>query len=479
MFKTIRWKLTLWYAGLLVIILIILGFALYQALRHSLMSEAIDTVVTRAQQISSFIETPEAGVTSEREGTFIDISDPDLVKKFSSESIYIEIRDGEGVLVNHSFLLREHHLNGGTLVSKLKTTGPGTLELRHLSELGRMIVYTLPLMREGQNLGTVKVGRSLKFMDSALDRLQLLLLFLFGGGFLLAVGVGTALAKAALSPIDHITKTARQIGAEGLNQRLNLKGPEDEVTRLADAFDEMLDRLETAFQRERRFTADVSHELRTPLTIIKGTAEVARRGGAKSPGEYREVLQSIESEADRMTKITKSLLTLARADAGQLRLKMGKVDLDEIVEEVQEELASLAEQKGIDLKTKIVTPVEIEGDEGRLKRLLSNLLENALKYTPNRGQIVLTLERDNHWVKLTVADTGVGIPDRDLPHIFERFYRVDRARSREEGGAGLGLSIVKWIVLAHGGHIEVASRLGRGTTFTVWLPLAERSKPKD
>ncbi|MFQ6089944.1 MAG: sensor histidine kinase [Candidatus Bipolaricaulia bacterium] len=469
MFKTIRWKLTLWYAGLLAIILILLGVTLYQAFRHSLMAEAIDTVVTRAQQISSFIETPEGGAAGE--GTFIDITDPDLVKKFSSEGIYIEIRDGEGRLVNRSFLLGGYHLNGGTLVARLKTAGPGTLELRRLPEVGRMVIYTLHLRRGGQDIGRVQVGRSLRFMDRALDRLQILLLFIAGGGFLLAVGVGIILARAALAPIDRITRAARQIGAGDLHQRLNLRGPDDEVTRLAKAFDEMLDRLERSFQRERRFTADVSHELRTPLTIIKGTAEVALRGGAKGPGEYREALQSIQSEADRMTKITRSLLTLARADAGQQRLEVGKVDLAGLVKEAQEKFAPLAERKGSTLEAKIALHLEIEGDEERLKQLLSNLVENALKYTQSGDRIELALEREGPWAKLTVADTGIGIPEEDLPHIFERFYRVDRARSREEGGAGLGLAIAKWIVEAHGGRIEVQSQPGQETIFTVRLPL--------
>lgn len=474
MFRTIRWKLTFWYAGLLAVILIILGVTLYQALQHSLMAEAISTVKARAQQISSFIETPETETTGEGQGTFIDITDPDLVRNFSLEGIYIEILDEEGRLVNHSFLLREHRLDGGKLLSNFKTDTSGVLELRDIPDLGRMIVYTLPLISRGQKLGAVKVGRSLHFMDSALDRLQLLLLFLSGGGLILAMGVGAALAKAALSPIDRITRTAHQISAEGLNRRLNMNGPDDEVTRLANAFDEMLDRLETAFQREQRFTADVSHELRTPLTIIKGTAEVALRGEAKDPREYRGALATIDAEVDRMTNITESLLTLARVDAGQQPLEMNPVNLGEITENVCEKFAPFAEKKGVSLKSRANPPLWVNGDEGRLKQLLDNLIANALKYTPSGGKVELSLEKDGDWAKVTIADTGIGIPKDDLPHIFERFYRVGRARSRAEGGTGLGLSIAKWIVEAHGGRIDVKSKVGKGTVFTVWLPLSPR-----
>lgn len=470
MFKTIRWKLTFWYASLLAIILILLGVTLYQVLQHSLMAEAINTVEVRAQQITNFIEAPETRNAGEGQGTFIDITDPDLVNKFSSGGVYIEIRDPQGKVVNHSPLLSQAQIEEEVSISRLSSSGPGCLELLRIPELGRMIVYVLPLVRKGQNLGTVKVGQSLHFVDGTLNRLKLLLLFLSGGGLILAIGVGAALAKGALSPIDHITKTARQIGARGLNQRLNMNGPDDEVTRLANAFDEMLDRLETAFQRGQRFTADVSHELRTPLTIIKGTAEVALRG--KEPQDYREALVTIDDEVDRMANIIDALLTLARADAGQQQLEMGTVDLKELVESVHTAFAPIAAEKNIVLN-KTAASIKVRGDPDRLRQLLHNLVANALKYTPRGGAVTLSLEKDGDWAKITVADTGIGIPEKDLPHIFERFYRVDRARSRAEGGAGLGLSIVKWIVDAHGGRIEVRSEVGKGTVFTVWLPSAD------
>lgn len=470
MFKKIRWKLTLWYAGLLAVILIVLGVALYQALEHSLMTEAIRTAVTRAQQISAFIDVPETSDTGNGEGTFVDIADPDLVNKFSSEGIYIEISDQGGQVVNHSFFLEKHRLSESGLLSILKSSAPGTLEIRSFPDLGRMVVYSMPLSRNGQSLGTVKVVRSLTLMDRALDRLQLLLWFLSGGGLILAIGVGAALAKAALSPIDHITKTARQIRAEGLNRRLNLSGPNDEITRLANAFDEMLDRLETAFQRERQFTADVSHELRTPLTVIKGTAEVALRGN--DPQEYAKALTTVDGEVDRMSNIINALLTLARADAGQQQLETETVNMKDLVEDACATFTPLAAKKGISLDTEAGAAVEVYGDQERLRQLLHNLVANAVNYTPRGGVITISLGNDGDWAKITVIDTGIGVPAGDLPHIFERFFRVDRARSRAEGGAGLGLSIVKWIAEAHGGKVDVRSEVGKGSEFTVWLPSA-------
>ena len=471
LFKTIRWKLTFWYAGLLAVILIILGVTLYQVLQHSLITEAINTVEARTRQISSFIETPEATNTGGGQGTFVDITDPDLINKFASEGVYIEIKNPQGKIVNLSPLLRKIRMSEGTVVSRLSTAGPGRLELVRVPEFGRMVVYTLPLIRNGHNLGTMTVGRSLHFVDETLAQLKMLLLFLSGGGLILAMVVGAALAKGALSPIDRITKAARQIGAKGLNQRLKMNGPDDEVTRLANAFDEMLDRLETAFQREKRFTADVSHELRTPLTIIKGTAEVALR--AKNPRDYQEALATIDDEVDRMTNIINSLLTLARADAGQQQLEMKTMNLVDLVDSVYAAFLPIAAGKKIAFNKTATPLIEIRGDPNRLRQLLHNLIANALKYTPSGGMVTLSLAKDGAWAKIAVADTGIGIAEKDLPHIFDRFYRVDRARSRAEGGAGLGLSIAKWIVEAHGGRIEVKSEAGKGTIFTVWLPATD------
>lgn len=471
LFKKIRWKLTLWYAGLLAVILVILGVALYQALEHSLMAEAIRTVVDRAQQISSFIDAPDKGDETTGEGTSIDIADPDLVNKFSSEGIYIEITNEKSQVVNDSFFLQKHRLDSTRLLSRLKSSVPGSLEMRRFPELGRMLVYSMPLSRNGQSIGTVKVVRSLRLMDDTLERVQFLLLFLFGGGLILAIAVGATLSKAALSPIDHITKAARQIRAEGLSRRLHLDGPDDEVTRLADAFDEMLDRLEAAFQRERQFTADVSHELRTPLTVIKGTAEVALRGN--DPQEYAEALTTVNDEVDRMSNIIDALLTLARADAGQLLLETQTVNMKELVEDACSTFTPLAAKEGISLNAESGESVEVPGDRERLRQLLRNLVVNAIKYTPQGGKITISLDKDGNWAKIVVTDTGMGIPQNNLAHIFERFYRVDQARSRAEGGAGLGLSIVKWIVDAHGGKIDAKSEFGKGSTFTVWLPSAE------
>jgi heavy metal sensor kinase len=463
--------LTLWYAGLLTIILIALGFTLYHALRHSLMTEAINSVVVRAQQITSFIELPETSSADEETGTFIDINDPELIHRFSSDGIYIQIKDATGLLVNKSSFLPNLRLDEGNLISTLNNPGSGTLVLRNVTEIGRMIVYTVPVLRNGQPLGTVTVGRSLQFMDDALERLLLLLLFLSGGGMILAMAVGAALAKVALSPIDRITKTARQINAEGLHRRINLQGPNDEITRLANAFDEMLDRLNTSFQREQRFTADVSHELRTPLTIIKGTAEVSLRNPSSTRQDYKAALESINCEIDRMTNIADSLLTLARADAGQQHLEMNPTDFSELIEQTAAKFIPLAAKKRIALETTITAHLWINGNKERLQQLVGNLIQNAIKYTPPDGRIDLSLKDNENMVEMKIVDTGVGIPEADLPHIFERFFRVDQTRSRAEGGSGLGLSIAKWIVEAHGGQIEASSTFGSGTSILVRLPI--------
>jgi signal transduction histidine kinase len=250
-----------------------------------------------------------------------------------------------------------------------------------------------------------------------------------------------------------------------LDKRISQVGPQDEVGRLAKTFNIMLDRLEELFRAQQRFIADISHELRTPLTTIRGNVDLMRR----MKSEDDESLNAIQAESDRMTRMVGDLLLLAQADAGQT-IRRERVELDTLLLEVYRQMRLMAE--GIQLSIGEEDQAIVMGDADRLKQLLLNLVDNACKYTPKGGQVVLGLRCAEGWAQLSVADTGLGIPAQDLPHIFERFYRVDKARSRVAGGTGLGLSIVQWIAQAHGGKIDVQSEPGQGTTFTVHLPLA-------
>jgi heavy metal sensor kinase len=286
---------------------------------------------------------------------------------------------------------------------------------------------------------------------------------------LIASVVGWFLAVKALKPVDEITRMARRIGAESLDERLLIEGPPDEIGRLAETFNEMIARLERSFKQVRQFTADASHELKTPLTVLKGEIEVALRSGA-SAEELKEVLLSNLEETDRMSYIVKNLLDLARADVEAVRTE---VSLDSVLAERFEHFRKMAVTEGIELDIRKNIPLTVSGDPVRLGQLIYNLIDNAFKYTPRGGMVELFLEKSDREAILKVKDTGVGIAKEALPYVFDRFYRVDKARTSREGvvgGVGLGLSICKEIAGSHGGTIEVTSELGKGSTFTVRLP---------
>lgn len=334
-----------------------------------------------------------------------------------------------------------------------------------------MRARTTPIVRDGAIVGALEAGMA---DDDVKDTLQSLLIII-AVAYPLALGVaslgGAFLAGRALGPIDSITQAARRISAEDLSQRLNLSLPDDEIGRLAQTFDEMIARLEEGFRRQRQFTADASHELRTPLTAIKGQVEVAL-GNERDAQTYREVLQVVNEETDRLIRLTGSLLTLARADAGGLPLSRERLELGELAAAVMEQVSPVAEAKGVRLEDGGDPGLEVVADEDLLIQLLLNLLDNAVKYTEASGSIVVRWRAVNGVVEISVRDTGAGIAPEHLPHVFDRFYRADPARSRAEGGVGLGLSICRWIADAHGGTIQVESAPGRGSTFTVRLPQA-------
>jgi signal transduction histidine kinase len=272
--------------------------------------------------------------------------------------------------------------------------------------------------------------------------------------------------------MDRVTKTARSISRSGdLGRRLEQPRTLDEVGRLAQTFNEMLARIEGLFRAQQRFVADVSHELRSPLTAIRGNLDLLERGAADDPAARQEALGAMDVEVQHMSRLVADLLTLARADAG-VPIEKQPVELDTILLDVYRHARLTAQ--GVTISIANEDQVTVQGDPDRLKQLFLNLTDNALKYTPAGGRVTLAWERADGWVRVAVADTGIGIAPENLPHLFERFYRADKARSREQGGTGLGLAIAKWIAEAHGGKILVESQVGKGSTFTVLLPLAKQ-----
>jgi len=271
----------------------------------------------------------------------------------------------------------------------------------------------------------------------------------------------------ALSPVKRVTATAQSIASSSdLSRRVNYHGPKDEIGKLAATFDSMIEQLDGLLRSQRSFVADASHELRGPLTVIRGNLDLLRRN--LSEEDRQESLRALEAEGARMARIVNDLLVLAEVESGPLEQQQ-TVSLKDMILDAQDRALLLAGERQIVIGRQ--DDLWVKGDAHKLEQLIGNLVGNAIKYTPDGGTITLSLFQEGDWARLEVTDTGIGIPPEHLPHIFDRFYRVDKARSRAGGGTGLGLAIVKGIVLQHGGKVEVTSELGKGSTFTVWLRL--------
>ncbi len=309
-------------------------------------------------------------------------------------------------------------------------------------------------------------------LDQALDRFRLILKETLPFLVVLASLAGYWLSGRALAPVNAIIETARGVGVQNLSSRLAVPGANDELRRLSETLNAMLGRLEASVKRLTQFTADASHDLRTPVALIRSSAELALRR-PRTEDEYRESLSRILAASEETTHLIENLLTLARADAGAADLHFRDIDLVPQLERVAEEAGILAAGKGIQVASELAAgPVRVSADHSALSRLLLIVLENAVKYTPPGGKIALRLSNGAGHARIEIRDTGIGIAEKDLPHIFERFYRADQARSREPGGSGLGLAIARWIVDLHGGKIEAQSAFGHGSLFSITLPIA-------
>jgi heavy metal sensor kinase len=327
-----------------------------------------------------------------------------------------------------------------------------------------------PVIRAGRTVGWLQIAQSLESLKDIaqevpteiLLNLPLILLFTVLGGLFLS--------NRALSPIRRITQTAQAITATDLTQRIHYQGAADEVGQLAITFDQMLDRLQAAFDREQRFTADAAHEMRTPLTVMKGKLEVTR-SRLRSPSEYDQLLQKLEQDVDRLIRLTKGLLLLAKIDQGQLPFALESIDLTELLDIIIEQVEPLAATRQIMLLTDLAQDLWTKGDPDHLTSAFLNLLDNAVKYTPEAGVVRLEARRQSEEIQILISNTGAGIAAEHLPHLFERFYRVESARS--QGGAGLGLAISQEMIRRHGGTIQVSSD-ARTTCFTVLLPLEHK-----
>jgi len=451
---SLRLRLTFIYSVLMGTILLVFGAAAYALVNNVLLSRVDDVL---AEVSSDFVNL--ATVNPVEEVQFL--SPPADVDVDASVQVW-----GLDDQLQTSFGPLENTRSAFDPINK-RATRP----IFHETTLDglRLRVLNIPLMHNGKRVALMQIAMSLDTVVIAREYLVGVMAVIWLYGVIMTAVASSFTVGRALEPIKSIVETAESINrADDLSRRIPQQGlEEDEIGSLINTFNQTLERLETLFLSQQRFLADVSHELRTPLTVIKGNVDLMRR--MKQFDE--ESLTSIDQESGRLTRLVGGLLMLAQAESGKLPLNLKPVELDLLVTEVFQEMHILAGGK-VRVHLNEIDQLMVNGDRDRLKQVLINLTANAIQYTPQNGDVFLSLSKSGDQARIICRDTGPGIPAEDLPHIFERFYRAEKSRTRgKTTGFGLGLSITKWIVEHHGGRIEVTSKEGQGTTFAIWIPL--------
>ena len=452
-------RLTLWYLVLFAAAQLIFGAGMWFLARRSLYSITDDALKGQIDDLTNFLEAQKKNATVAKLQE--EVAEAYLLEHSGD---YLQIYDdSDGAWIFRADFLKQHEL----------TAPSGRLTHAHYrnEQLERSLRFVSQRINVNGRVFTVQTGLPIDQVDQTLALFRRYLLMFAPLLLFAAASVGFWLSRRALSPVDAITRTARTINASNLSDRLEKLTTGDELQRLSDTLNEMLGRIEHAFVRVTQFTADASHELRTPISLIRTEAEIALRR-SRGDGEYREALRHVLLEAERSTVLVEELLTLARADSGRETLHIASVDLSTIVREAGEQWQELMATRNLTFSRKTTgAEVSVLGDRNALQRMLTLLLDNAVKYTPAPGTIELQLETRGSSAMIRVRDSGIGIAGEDQSKIFERVYRVDKARSRDLNGAGIGLAIAQWIVQQHRGSITVESLPGKGSTFVVELPL--------
>jgi heavy metal sensor kinase len=462
MFDSVRTRLTLWYAGVLTVSLIAFAVLVYYAAASIFYARQDELLRSTAETVAS------AYVQELEEEQSVAKAKDVVLAQMVFPNRYVEVVDADGRVVAWSGNLAGHQFT---------IPAPALSEARQRGSfvvLNGLRVAVVPLsLDRSKHLGFAIVAEPLSVIEEGLRRLRRDFLFGVPLILLLASLGGSFLARKSLLPIALMNQQTQRITAENLSAQLDVANSRDEVGQLAMTINALLARLDAAFEEQKRFIADASHELRTPLAVLRGETEVALQQD-RATTEYQESLGLIKEEAERLSRIVENLFMLARQPVDAPSLIREPVRLDELVADCSRAAQVLATQKGLRLKIDGTLPaMTVNGDDEMLKRTLLNLLDNAVKYTPAGGEIMIALGSKNGDALIVVSDTGIGISAEDQSRIFDRFYRVDKARSRVLGGAGLGLSIARWIVEGHGGSLSVESAPGRGSAFTVELPLQD------
>jgi heavy metal sensor kinase len=466
--RSLRFQLVAWYAGLLTGCFVLIGAATYVVLQSSLVGALRETQLRRARQIGQLLLDEIRGSGEARVGEEIQARyAPDLNGRF------VRIAHSDGSLLYVSSAPKDQTFDPRELPPP--SWSSRTEAARQVSSGGReMLLTARAVQTPGGVRYLIETGAPMDDVQAHLHRWLMFLLVVLPVVTALTVGGGSLLVKRALLPVDKIAASAERISSHNLSERLPVARTGDELERLSIALNHMIQRLDEAFQYSRQFMADASHELRTPLTVLRGELESVIQEATLAP-EWRERLGSALEEVERLASIVEGLFAISRLDAGEAAAEWVKLDLARLTAATADQMSLLAEDKNIQVTCVAAEPVWVEGDQARLKQVVVNLLDNAIKYTLQDGAIALTVSASNSRAVLEVEDNGIGIPAEALPRVFDRFFRVDKARSRELGGAGLGLSIVKSICTAHHGRVEAGSLPGQGSRFRVELPLATSS----
>ena len=456
---SLRLRLTLLYSTLMGVILLVISAAVTLVITRLLLNQIDETLETAQEVVIRKIVVNQLGNV-----------DSILGPNDLSSNVFMQIWGLDGDLQS-SFGAMNNFETVPFDESALRMDDPAYSDLRGTD--WHIRVLSIPLVQNGHKRAVLQVASNLDVVDEAQQSLTEILSIIWIVAVIFSgISVWVTMGQT-LKPLGAITETVEQINrADDLSRRIPYSGSEtDEIGSMVGSFNQTLERLEALFTSQQRLLADVSHELRTPLTVIKGNVDLMRRMKSLD----LESLSSIDQEAGRLTRLVGSLLLIAQAESGKVTLIMKKLELDLLLTEVFQEMSILAGSK-VRLHLNEIDQVYVNGDRDRLKQVFINLVANAIQYTPQGGEVFLSLEQIKDQARIIVRDTGPGIPAEDLPHIFERFYRAEKSRTRGKStGFGLGLSIANWIVEKHGGRIEVLSRDGKGTTFVIWLPLFSNS----
>jgi heavy metal sensor kinase len=456
-------KMTLWYIFTFSLsALIICGF-FYLRLKHQLLKEIDQFLLDETKEMERVLSWEP------KETNFLmRFEDEVMARKYYPFFFQILDQDGKPLYVSKEFQEIGYVANEQVLTNARKARETRE-EVHSLGGRRTFRIITTPIHRDGKLTEIIQLGTHLRFVRKNLVNFRNNILIALPIILVLGALGGWALARRSLAPIGYIASKARSISSQNLGERLTPRGIGDEMDDLIGTINEMIARLESSFKRMAEFTADASHELKTPLCALRGEAELLL-SKERTTGEYQEVLSHFVEQFDHLNQMINDLILLSKFDATQAELKTDVLRLDFLIQDLCHLFRVLAEQKNIVLEMGTIEEVTVIGDKVRLQQLFTNLIDNAIKYTP-KGFVRVTVEKNQGVALIKIKDTGIGIPREEQERIFKRFYCVDKSRSRETGGVGLGLSIAEWIAHAHQGRIEVDSELDQGSTFTVYLPV--------